>query len=162
MKTYKLILALALTVSVLAGCKPEIKGELGTPSDKVAGMGGTWQLVSFRQQDPNNPVLEERDMSQFYIVEGVTPMQLTLDVATRTYSVAITQGRNFFGDAGTWALDDEVAPSMITLMNSTDTITMNLGNMVMPSTNSFGLEYHRVCSSDQFKNVIYKFNFTRL
>lgn len=162
MKTYKSILALAFSLALLAGCKPEPTGELGTPSDKVAGMGGTWQLTSFRQQDPNNPILEERDMSQFYIVEGVTPMQLTLDVATRTYTVAITQGKNFFGDSGTWELDDEVAPSNITLMNANDTITMNLGNMVMPSTNTFGLEYHRVCSSDQFKNVIYKFNFTRL
>ena len=162
MKTYKSIVAFVFAVALLAGCKPEIKGELGTPSDKVAGMGGTWQLTSFRQQDPNNPVLEERDMSQFYIVEGITPMQLTLDVPTRTYTVAITQGKNFFGDSGTWQLDDEVAPSNITLMNATDTITMNLGNMVMPNTDTFGLEYHRVCSSDQFKNVIYKFNFTRL
>ncbi len=161
MKSVKLFLMIALTAGLFAGCKPEITGELGTQSDKLQGMGGTWELTSFIQKDPNNPVLEERDLSEFYLVSGAEPMRINLDVATQTYSVTITEGKNFFGTNGTWKVDDNLAPSIITLMNSTDTLDLFLGNMVLPTTNNMGLQYHRVCS-DGFKNVIYKFNFQRI
>jgi hypothetical protein len=88
-------------------------------------------------------------------------MRITLDVATQTYSVTITEGKNFFGESGTWTLDDNLAPSSITLMNANDTLELFLGNMVLPTSNNMGLQYHRVCSDD-FKNVIYKFNFQRI
>ncbi len=161
MKSAKLMFIIATAIGLFAGCKPETTGELGEASDKLQGMGGTWELTNFIQQDPNNPVLEERDLSEFYIVSGVEPMRITLDVPTQTYTVTITEGKNFFGTNGTWSLDDNLAPSSITLMNSNDTLELYLGNMVLPTSNNMGLQYHRVCS-DGFKNVIYKFNFQRI
>ena len=152
---------IALTAGLLAGCKPETTGELGDPSDKLQGMDGTWELTTFIQQDPNNPVLEERDLSEFYLVNGVEPMRITLDVSSQTYSVSITEGQNFFGSNGTWELDDNLAPTTITLMNVNDTLELFLGNVVSPTTDHLGLQYHRICS-DGFKNVIYKFNFQRI
>lgn len=152
---------IALIARLFAGCKPETVGELGEPSDKLEGMGGTWELTSFIQQDPNNPVLEERDLSEFYLVAGTEPMRIVLDVPTQTYTVTVTEGKNFFGDNGTWSLDDNLAPSIITLMNANDTLELFLGNMVLPTSNNMGLQYHRMCSDD-FKNVIYKFNFQRI
>jgi len=152
---------MGLAIGMFAGCKPETTGELGEPSDKLQGMNGTWELTSFIQQDPNNPVLEERDLSEFYLVSGVEPMRITLDVSTQTYTVSITEGQNFFGSNGTWQLDDNLAPSIITLTNANDTLELFLGNVVTPSTNNLGLQYHRVCS-DVFNNVIYKFNFQRI
>jgi len=161
MKSVKYFFIIALSVGLFAGCKPETTGELGEPSDKLQGMGGTWELTSCIQQYPNNPVLEERDLSEFYLVSGVEPMRITLDVPTQTYTVTITEGKNFFGESGTWSLDDNLAPSSITLMNANDTLELFLGNMVLPTSNNMGLQYHRVCSDD-FKNVIYKFNFQRI
>jgi hypothetical protein len=161
MKSAKLMFIIATAIGLFAGCKPETTGELGEASDKLQGMGGTWELTNFIQQDPNNPVLEERDLSEFYIVSGVEPMRITLDVPMQTYTVTITEGKNFFGTNGTWSLDDNLAPSSITLMNSNDTLELYLGNMVLPTSNNMGLQYHRVCS-DGFKNVIYKFNFQRI
>jgi hypothetical protein len=161
MKSIRIFFIIALSVGLFAGCKPETTGELGEPSDKLQGMGGTWELTSFIQQDPNNPVLEERDLSEFYLVSGVEPMRITLDVPTQTYTVTITEGKNFFGESGTWSLDDNLAPSSITLMNANDTLELFLGNMVLPTSSNMGLQYHRVCSDD-FKNVIYKFNFQRI
>ncbi len=161
MKSVKLFFMMALAIGLFSGCKPEITGELGEASDKLQGMGGTWELTSFIQQDPNNPVLEERDLSEFYLVTGVEPMRITLDVPTQSYSVTITEGKNFFGTSGTWELDDNLAPSTITLMNANDTLELFLGNMVLPTSENMGLQYHRVCS-DGFKNVIYKFNFQRI
>jgi hypothetical protein len=161
MKSIKIFFMIALAIGVFAGCKPEITGELGAQSDKLQGMGGTWELTSFIQKDPNNPVLEERDLSEFYLVSGVEPMRITLDVPTKTYTVTITEGKNFFGTNGTWEVDDNLAPSIVTLMNASDTLDLFLGNMVLPTTTNMGLQYHRVCS-DGFKNVIYKFNFQRI
>jgi len=161
MKSVKLFFMIALAVGLFSGCKPETTGELGEATDKLQGMGGTWELTNFIQQDPNNPVLEERDLSEFYLVSGVEPMRINLDVPTQTYTVTITEGKNFFGSNGTWSLDDNLAPSTITLMNATDTLELFLGNMVLPTSNNMGLQYHRQCS-DGFKNVIYKFNFQRI
>ena len=161
MKSAKLMFMIALAIGLFAGCKPEITGELGETSDKLQGMGGTWELTNFIQQDPNNPVLEERDLSEFYLVSGVEPMRIILDVPSMTYTVTITEGKNFFGTNGTWSLDDNLAPSSITLMNSNDTLELFLGNMVLPTSNNMGIQYHRECS-DGFKNVIYKFNFQRI
>ncbi len=152
---------IALVAGLFVGCKPETIGELGEPSDKLEGMGGTWELTSFIQQDPNNPILEERNLSEYYLVPGVEPMRIILDVPTQTYTVTVTEGKNFFGTSGTWSLDDNLAPSTITLVNSSDTLELFLGNMVLPTSNNMGLQYHRVCS-DGFKNVIYKFNFQRI
>jgi len=162
MKYTKYFFIAALASSTLFSCKPETCAELGETTDKVKGMGGTWELTTFIQQDPNNPVLEQRDLSEFYVVEGITPMQIELNVDSLTYHVTNTVGRNFFGNSGTWALDDYVAPSSITLMNANDTIELFLGSMVLPQSENMSFEMHRVCSSDQFKNVIYKFNFKRI
>jgi Domain of unknown function (DUF5004) len=162
MKTIKYIFILTAMSNLFFACKPETCAELGESTDKVKGMAGSWELTTFVQQDPNNPILEERDLSEFYVIEGVTPMHINLNVDSLTYQVTNTVGRNFFGNSGTWALDDYVAPSSITLMNATDTIELYLGSMVLPQSENMSFEMHRVCTSDQFKNVIYKFNFKRL
>ncbi len=143
----------------LAACKPEIEGELGAPRDVFSGMAGTWVLDQFIQQDPNNPILEERDLSEFYIVDGIEPMTLQLNASDFTYTVDITQGKNFFGDSGTWGVDNVEAPSQLMLYGG-DTLTLNLGGMIFPYSTNMSLQYHRACS-DGFKNAIYKFNFKR-
>jgi Domain of unknown function (DUF5004) len=153
------ITAVTLAAFFLATCKPDIEGELGAPRDVFSGMAGTWKLEQFIQQDPNNPVLEERDLSEFYVVDGIEPMTLHLNATDFTYSVDITQGKNFLGDTGTWGVDNVEAPSQLMLFG-TDTLTLNLGSMIFPYSTNMSLQYHRSCS-DGFKNAIYKFNFKR-
>jgi len=160
MNTLKPLLLL-FAIALIGGCKPEIKGELGEPTDKVKGLDGTWELDQFIQQDPNNPVLEERDMSEFYIVEGITPLRLIMNLSDRTYTVEQSIGKNFFGTSGTWELDDNFAPSNITLFGDEDTLTVDLGAMVLPTSSNLNLQYVRACA-DGFRNVIYKFNFKRV
>lgn len=160
--TFKKIAPLLIGLLLAAaGCKPEIKGELGEPSDKVRGLNGTWELEQFIQQDPNNPILEERDLSEFYVQEGIVPLRITLNVSDRSYAVVSTLGRNVFGNTGTWSLDDPYAPSYLTLFGDTDTLRADLGAMVLPTSQQMRLQYERKCS-DGFRNVIYKFNFKRI
>jgi hypothetical protein len=148
-------------IALFGGCKPHIEGELGELTDKVKGLDGTWELEQFIQQDPNNPVLEERDLSELYLVDGVTPLRLTLNISDRSFAVENTVGKNFFGTSGTWELDDNIAPSNITLNGVTDTLTADLAAMVQENSTNMGLKYIRQCS-DGYKNVIYKFNFKRV
>jgi hypothetical protein len=83
-------------------CKPDTKGELGEPANKLDGMAGSWEIVSFKQQDPNNPIREERDLSEFYLVDGQTPYRLTFNKDSMTYAVAAGPGKNYFGTGGRW------------------------------------------------------------
>ncbi len=155
----KLIIYAALAMS-MAACKPEIKGELGELTNKEVGMDGIWELSKFTIQDPNSPILEQRDFTSFYTGENITPMTIHFDAATHEYHVDITKGRNFFGDQGTWFLDDIIAPSALYMVSSDDTTEIALGSMVTANSSEMNLSINRVCSSG-FKNVTYKFNLTR-
>lgn len=158
----KLYLSILIFSIALGSCKPEIKGELGETSNKEIGMNGTWELAQFIVQDPNSPILEERDLSAWYIVSGVQPMRISLDAASHTYQVEITQGKNFLGDQGTWHLDDVYAPSTLFLETQNDTIEVSMGAMVTANSSEMKLNIDRTCASTGFKNVIYKFNFNRV
>jgi hypothetical protein len=155
----KFILYTAIAMS-MAACKPEIKGELGDLTNKEVGMDGMWELSKFTIQDPNSPILEQRDFTSFYTGENITPMTINFDAAKREYHVDIEKGRNFFGDQGTWFLDDVIAPSTLYLVSSNDTAEIALGSMVTANSSEMNLSINRVCSSG-FKNVTYKFNLTR-
>ena len=61
----KIYISIVVLSSIIASCKPEIKGDLGETSNKEIGMDGTWELNQFIVQDPNSPILEERDLSSW-------------------------------------------------------------------------------------------------
>jgi hypothetical protein len=156
--------AIAIIALSLAGCKPEPEGELGTAFDKVAGMDGSWKITKFSQLDLNNPVKEERDLSEFYLIDGEEPLQLTFNKSDRTYSVAAGAGKNYFGEGGTWGFDDDAAPSELHLFGALDTLTFSLGSMVREFDNSLVIELPRVCddgAGNVVETVIYKFEFSR-
>lgn len=158
-------LAIAIVGIAFSSCKEKIEGELGEPFDKVAGLAGTWELTSFIQKDLNNPVKEERDLSSFYIQDGITPLQLTFGETDRSYSAAIEVGRNYFGTEGTWGYDDDQYPSSIYLFSETDTLTFDLGRMVREFDNTLLIELPRGCSlgtADAIETVVYKFEFARV
>lgn len=172
MKTRSTIKGLMLAlvgIAMLAACKPTTEGEVGEPFDKIEGMSGTWELSRFIQKDLNNPIKEERDLSQFYIKDNITPLRLTFDAADRTYSVAIETGRNYFGEGGTWAFDNDDYPSFIFLTTTIDGVEteleFELGSMVRSFDNTLLIELGRGCNlgtADEIPTVIYRFEFTRI
>ncbi len=156
--------AIVLIALSLAGCKPEPEGELGTPFDKVSGMDGTWKLAKFSQLDLNNPVKEERDLSEFYLIDGEEVLSLTFNKSDKSYSVAAGAGKNYFGQGGTWGFDDDAAPSELNLFGTLDTLTFSLGSMVREFDNTLVIELPRVCddgAGNVVETVIYKFEFSR-
>ena len=152
--------ALALTA-----CKPETKGELGVPADKLEGMAGVWEIASFKQQDPNNPIREERDLSEFYLVDGETPYRLTFDKDSMTYSVAAGPGKNYFGSGGKWAFDNNDYPTFLYLYTPTDTLETLLGSVVRPSDSKLNIQLENYCEAadgSRTTTAIYTFTFNRL
>jgi hypothetical protein len=160
----KKILSIAIIISLVSGCKPEPEGELGDPLSKIEGLKGSWEITSFKQQDPNNPVKEERDLSEFYIVDGQTPMKITFN-ADATYSVVPGPGKNPFGPEGTWHFDNPDFPTTLTLMSILDTIDITLNSITRPSDAAMTLAVENKCTDiDGVSTLtsIHKFYFNRL
>lgn len=165
----KSLFSVALALVLLAGCKPESKGELGEPFDKIAGISGTWELTRFIQKDLNNPIQEERDLSQFYIKEGFSPLRIQFSGADRSYTVSIETGRNYFGDGGTWSFDDDIYPSFLTLTTLIDEVEtpleFKLGSMVREFDPVLMIDLPRGCdlnTPDAVPTVVYRFEFNRI
>jgi hypothetical protein len=159
-----LLLTMGIALSLWA-CKPDTKGELGEESNKIEGITGTWEIVSFKQQDPNNPIREERDLSEFYIVPGQTPYRLTFDKATMTYGVTAGPGKNYFGTGGRWAFDNNEYPTYLYLYTPTDTLETLLGSVVRPSDNQLNIQLENYCEASdgsRTTTAIYTFTFNRL
>lgn len=163
----KRTLYLTLVIALIAGsgCRPEIGGDLGDGWDHVKGMVGSWQLKEFRQQDLNNPVKAERDLTHMYTADGVSPLELTFGQSPREYSTSIEMGKNFFGDGGSWSFDDDLYPSLLFLDTGVDTLSFDLGKMVREIDNEMELEIQGGCRNDwgiiTTETVIYKFVFER-
>jgi Domain of unknown function (DUF5004) len=161
----KIKLSILAATLLLASCKPDVKGELGDPSDKVAGLNGTWEVSAFAQQDPNNPIKEERDLSEFYVQEGLTPYRLTFNSSDKSYSVTNGPGKNFFGVSGTWAYDNDANPTTLYLYNVADTLTLEMGNMVRTWDTHLKINLSSMCvdaSGNPTPISIYKFTLNRV
>ncbi len=160
----KISVLIISVITLFSACRPDLKGELGTPSDKVAGLSGTWKVSKFSQVDLNNPIQEERDLTEFYVVEGQDLLTLAFSSSDRTYTVTPGAGRNFFGTGGTWSFDNDQAPSKLILQNETEIIELPLGAMVREFDNELAIDVPRFCedgSGNRTNTVIYKFRFTR-
>jgi hypothetical protein len=161
----KIVIATFALATLLYSCKPELKGSLGDPADKIEGMEGNWELSSFIQQDPNNPIKEERDLSEFYVIDGQTPYNLRFTTG-KTYEVITGPGRNYFGTGGTWAFDNDEFPTTLFLYSPADTLELELGNVVRPTDNTLGMELTSYCedavTGERTTTAVYKFIFNRV
>lgn len=163
-KIYNSVLAVLAATLIFVSCKPETKGELGEPFDKVEGLSGTWQVTKFSQIDLNNPIQEERDLSEFFIVPGEDATTISFTKDTRQFTVVPGPGRNYFGLEGTWSFDNDDAPSFLNLISETDSSTFTLGSMVRSFDNTLVLQLKRSCddgAGNVTDLVIYKFELAR-
>ena len=156
----KIAFIICVATLIMAGCKPDKKTDIGEPFDKVAGLEGTWILSGFLQKDLNNPVQEERDLSEYYIVDGAAPLELTFSAADRAYSIEITEGKNFFGTGGTWTFDNDQFPTSILFDDGTNQNIFSIASVVREFDNMLTIQLEKGCSETDL-NVIYKFNFDR-
>lgn len=130
---------------LIAACKPEIKGELGEPFDKVKGISGSWEIGAFKQRDENNPIKEVRDLSEFYVNTDVAPTKITFNPSDATFEVIPGAGKNYFGVGGTWRFDNPSYPTSLILETETDTTSLKLGSMPREIDSSLDIELPRFC-----------------
>lgn len=162
-----MLVAMIITFLV-GGCKPEPQGELGAPFDKVAGLHGTWELMSVFQADEVNDFLDDLELTSFYR-DGVTPALSLTILEDGSFAVSCMRGTNFFGNQGTWEINNPEFPSYLSLYqtdvfgNVIDSLQADLGSVVLPHSNSMGLEIRRPCSDGEEATfpVTYSFNFIR-
>ncbi len=162
MKKYTFLLM--LTALSLVTCKPEISGELGTRPERFGAMNGTWSIYSFSQLDLNNPIREERDLSEFYVIEGETPLRISFNASDLTYAVTPGPGKNYFGTSGTWGFDNAEFPSYLYLYGD-DTLRFDLGSIIKPTDTEMVLALPRLCddgAGNVLETVIYNFAFERI
>jgi len=160
----KKILYLSTLIFFAYGCKPELKGELGEPSNKVEGLNGNWQMTAFSQRDENNPIKEVRDMSEYYIIPGEDATKLTFNSSDNSYTIIPGPGRNYMGTGGTWRFDNNEAPTYLILESATDTMRLTLGSMPNPASSQLNLELPRYCTDsngNQTPTVSYIFTIQR-
>lgn len=145
----KKIIYISAIILFAYSCKPELKGELGEPSNKVEGLSGNWQLTAFSQRDENNPIKEIRDMSEFYIITGEEATRLTFNSSDNSYTIIPGPGRNYMGTGGTWRFDNNEAPTYLYLQSDTDTMQLKLGSMPTTASSQLNLELPRYCTDAQ-------------
>jgi hypothetical protein len=150
----KTIIVISFIAIAIASCKPEVKGELGEVPSKMEGIRGTWEVSGFKQQDPNNAIREERDLSEFYVVDGLTPYRLKFNTDSMTFSVTPGPGKNFFGAGGSWAFDNNEYPTKMFLYTPADTIEALLGSAVRPSDNKLEIQFESSCTQADGSKLI--------
>lgn len=159
------IIALVLATFGFQGCKPEPEGELGTPFNLIEGMNGTWYVSKFSQVDLNNPLQEERDLSDFFAVPNIDErMKITFNTSDRTFNVTPGAGKNYLINNGSWGFDDDSAPGKLFLYGTSDTLEVIMSRMIRTFDNTLGIELQpRSCttSGTTLNTVIYKYEFTR-
>ncbi|MEL6534829.1 MAG: DUF5004 domain-containing protein [Bacteroidota bacterium] len=113
----KKVLILAFTVALaVGGCRPEPFAPIGEPLDRVAGLEGSWNIVSVTQIDEIKMDLEEPDFSK-----DVTNLFGFFDYAVNfesagSFTVTPGEAPNFVGvTEGTWAFDDPDYPTELQL-----------------------------------------------
>ena len=159
---------LVLSVALFQACKPDLKGELGDPYDKVDGIAGTWTLQSVIQTDEKAPDKRQLDLSSYYLGDGGA--SITFDKDNQTYTAEFNNGKNFFGDAGTWTMTNaqfaafnRIYPDALWLINGTDSIELTLGAPVRTFDSQLFLRLERRCLDGAEIKVrsSYEFEFVR-
>lgn len=163
MKHFPLILRnlplLLAGMALVVACKKDIP-DIGPQSSPVTGINGTWRLTKVELEDLSLPIPEKMDVSSYY-TSASSQLTVQFDYSARTYQVT-DQGQaiNFFGTGGTWEFDNYDFPTSLTLYTSaSDTVNLDLLNMVRSYDPQLGVRYSRVkCDAP---SVNYEITFNR-
>lgn len=157
-KMFKKVLVFSLVVVALLSCRPENRYEIGDPSDKIAGISDSWTISSVILIDEASLNKSQVDISSFYL-QG--DQLMTMEFTETNYTVTEGTGKNFFGASGTWAFDDPVFPTQVTLSpeNGSD-IVLSLLGPIREVDQELRIQYTRGCGPDS-PTVSYNFTFNR-
>lgn len=152
-------IAMGLFVAItFNSCEKKVY-EIGTPTSKLDGINGAWNISAVTQIDEASPLKDEMDLSRFFIAPGEPALSLTFNSSDFTYTVIPGTGKNPFGESGKWAFDDVNYPSNVSLYSLTgDTVVMGLGRTIRPTDSSLFLNQQRTCEGTPVTTYQYIFD----
>lgn len=164
MKTLKYFTVLAVVLSVF-GCKPEEFGPIANKVEVLKQMQGSWGLTKVTQVDQDAATkgfpYKELDITSIYPYKDLT-IALQGDASGTPTTFTITNGNApKIADltSGTWAVDDAMAPTTITLKNGTVTNLLKLGSYAGLSSGKFYLTRNKSINGKVI--ISYKYEFTK-
>ena len=165
MKNIKYII-LALCIISIWGCKPEEFGPIGSESNVLKEMQGTWRLSKVTQIDQDATTkgfpYKQLDITNVYAYKDLV-IALLGDAAGSPTTFTITQGNSpkiSDFNSGTWTVDNISAPNIITLKNGAATSDLTLGSYAGLKSGKFYLK--RIRKSNGKVIVSYQYEFTKI
>tara|TARA_B000000532_G_scaffold128176_1_gene102771 strand:+ start:610 stop:1098 length:489 start_codon:yes stop_codon:yes gene_type:complete len=151
-----------ISIILLSSCRDPYYGDLGSPSDKIEAISGSWLLENVLQIDEKAPDKKQLDLSNFY-----QNFIITFDKDSMTFQMDTTDlisGKNYFGNSGKWDLYnsqlsqyDNVYPDRISLENNNTVLDLFLLNPPTIFDDNLNLRYVRKCEDDQVVSYEYRF-----
>ena len=151
-----------ISIILLSSCRDPYYGDLGSPSDKIEAISGSWLLENVLQIDEKAPDKKQIDLSNFY-----QNFIITFDKDSMTFQMDTTDvisGKNYFGSSGKWDLYnsqlsqyDNIYPDRITLDNNNTVLDLFLLNPPTIFDDNLHLRYVRKCEDDQVVSYEYRF-----
>ena len=151
-----------ISIIILSSCHDPYYGDLGSPSDKIEAISGSWMLENVLQIDEKVPDKKQLDLSNFY-----QNFIITFEKDSMTFHLDTTNfisGKNYFGNTGKWDLHnsqlsqyDNVYPDKISLENNNTVLYLFLLNPTTIFDNHLNLRFVRTCENDQVVSYEYRF-----
>ncbi|WP_113653950.1 DUF5004 domain-containing protein [Pedobacter namyangjuensis] len=164
MKNIKYII-MAICFILLGSCKPEEFGPIGSDTNVVKELQGTWGLTKVTQKDEDAATkgfpYKELDITAVYPYKDLT-IALQGDASGAPTNFTITPGNSpkiADFNTGTWAVDNAIAPTIITLKNGTVTSELTLGSYAELKSGKFYLK--KVKKSNGKAILSYTYQFTK-
>lgn len=123
-------------------CKPDDDFLIGSPSDRIQQLSGTWKLNTVTQIDLNakrynfsDPTRPETDLISADITNAAPFTDVTLILntagnATSTFTANYGGAPKIFKlTSGNWKLDNDLTPGKINFISGTDTTKTTLGGI---------------------------------
>ena len=134
-----------ILIIILSSCREPYYGDLGSPSDKIEAISGSWILENVLQIDEKAPDKKQIDLSNFY-----QDFIITFDKDSMIFhldTINLISGKNYFGNTGKWDLYnsqlsqyDNVYPDKISLENNNTVLDLFL----LTPTTIYDIEFELV------------------
>lgn len=164
MKTLK-YLSIMICILSIFGCKPETFGPITSDVQVLKQMQGTWNLTKVVQVDQDAKTkgfpYKELDITNIYPYKDLV-IALQVDASGNPSAFTITNGNApKIADltSGNWTVDNNVAPTVITLKNGAITNNLSLGSYAGLSSGKFYLTKNKSVNGKVI--VSYQYEFTK-
>lgn len=162
MKTLK-YLSIMICILTVFGCKPEEFGPITSEVNVVKQMQGTWGLTKVTQVDEDAKTkgfpYRELDITNIYPYKDLTVV-LQLDASGKPTTFSITNGNSpkiSSLNTGDWTVDNQLAPTAITLKNGNLTDALSLGAYTGLSSGKLYLKRNKSIAGKLILSYQYEF-----